>query len=112
VFKMAENLALAEINKAIRLSVDSGKVEFGLEACLKKALLGKGKLIILSSSAPKEKKEDIKRYAKMSKLMVYESPLNSRDLGSLCGKPYLVGGMVIENPGDSKILELINRENK
>jgi large subunit ribosomal protein L30e len=101
-----------EINKAIRTCVDSGKVEFGLDTCLKKALNGKGKMIILSSSAPQDKASDIVRYAKLSNILVYKSSLNSRDLGSLCGKPFLVSGIWIENFGNSKIYELVQKTEK
>ncbi|MEM3361898.1 MAG: 50S ribosomal protein L30e [Candidatus Anstonellaceae archaeon] len=102
-------VAEAEINKAIRLCVDSGKVKFGLRSGIKHALLGKGKLIILSSSAPPEEAQDIKKYAKLSNILVYSSSLNSKELGSLCGKPFLVSAIVVESPGNSNILELLKK---
>ncbi|MFN3909933.1 MAG: 50S ribosomal protein L30e [Candidatus Anstonellaceae archaeon] len=104
---MQEKVSETEINKAIRLCIDSGKVKFGLKTATKHALIGKGKLIILSSSAPMEKVQDIKRYAKLSNLPVYLSSLNSKELGSLCGKPFLVSAILIESVGNSKILELV-----
>jgi ribosomal protein L30E len=31
------------------------------------------------------------------------------DLGTLCGKPFPVSAMVISDPGDSKILDLVKK---
>jgi large subunit ribosomal protein L30e len=38
-----------------------------------------------------------------------EHAKDSVDLGTLCGKPFPVSAMVILEPGDSKILELVKK---
>jgi large subunit ribosomal protein L30e len=98
---------MADIDKAIRMAVDTGKVEFGVNSALRLASSGEARLIILSSNCPKKFKEDITYYSKLSKTAVCRFSGTSLELGSLCGKPFPISALSIHDPGNSNVLELV-----
>ena len=98
---------MADIGKAIRMAVDTGKVEFGAKGALRLARSGEVRLIVVSKNCPKKFKQDIAYYSNLSKTIVYEFDGTSMELGSLCGKPFPVSALNIHDPGNSNILELV-----
>ena len=57
-----------DINRSIRIAVDTGKVSYGADSA-KQALLNKqAKLVILAENTPQDIKEDINRYAEISEV--------------------------------------------
>ncbi|MEM1514513.1 MAG: 50S ribosomal protein L30e [Candidatus Bathyarchaeia archaeon] len=94
-----------EIDKALSIAVRSGKVLFGSNTAIKSALSGRAKMIILSSNCPKNIREKIEYYCKLSNIPLLIYPGFSLDLGSACGKPFAVSVLTIRDPGDSNILE-------
>ena len=97
---------MADIGKAIRLAVDTGKVRFGSREAVKAALNGEAKLIVVASNCPKTVKSDIEYYCKLSKVstLIYDG--SSVELGSVCGKPFPVSALIVLDAGTSNILEL------
>lgn len=97
------------IARAIRLTVESGKVDFGARVGLKNSLLGKAKLIVIASRSPIELIEDITYYSKLSNipLLVFEG--TGVELGSICGKPYVVSVLSIYDVGSSDIMKLAKK---
>jgi large subunit ribosomal protein L30e len=95
-----------DVDKAITAAVKTGKVSFGASSAVQSAQTGKAKLIIIAANAPKEVREDIKYYGKLSKvpLIVYKG--SSLDLAAVCGKPFTVSALSIREPGDSEVLKL------
>jgi large subunit ribosomal protein L30e len=63
-------------------------------------------MAILASNCPSATRDEIDRYGKLSNIPVLHHQKDSRDLGILCGKPFPVSTLVINDPGDSKILDL------
>ena len=53
------------VAQSIRLAVDSGKVEFGLDKALKKALVGGVKLVVIAKNCPRA--SELKGYCAASK---------------------------------------------
>jgi len=98
---------MVDMDKAIRMAVDTGKVEFGVNSALRLASSGEARLIVISSNCPKKFKEDITYYSKLSKTAVYGFGGTSLELGSLCGKPFPISALSIHDPGNSNILELM-----
>ena len=49
--------------------------------------------------------EDVEYYANLSEIpsLVYDG--TSVDLGSVCGKPFTVATLIVNDPGDSTILD-------
>ena len=95
---------MIDVNKAIAISVRTGKVLFGGESAVKTARMGKAKLIIISADCPQALRNDIEYYGKLSKIPVLVYPGTSIDLGIACVKPFSILALTIRDPGDSDIL--------
>ena len=97
---------MIDVDKAIAAAVKTGKVSFGAGSAVQSAQTGKAKLIILAANAPKNVREDVEYYSKLSKvpLIIYKG--SSLDLAATCGKPFTVSALSIREPGDSEILKL------
>lgn len=96
--------------RAVRLAVETGKVEFGAKTGVKDSLLAKAKLIVISSNAPRELQDDIQHYCKLSNVPVLTFDGTSMELGSICGKPYPVSTLSVYEEGTSGILELTKKK--
>ncbi|MFH0971976.1 MAG: 50S ribosomal protein L30e [Candidatus Micrarchaeota archaeon] len=96
-----------DLNKAIRLVVDTGKVELGSDKARKIALLGSAKLLVLANNLPKPALRDLEHYAKLSSVPVLEFNGTSLELGTVCGKPFPVSALTVIEEGNSKILDAL-----
>ena len=103
-------MSLVDLNKSVLIATRTGKVILGSEKTIEAVKSGREKLVIVSSNCPKERREKIANYAKLSGLRIYTYPGSSIDLGEACGKPFAVAAMVIREPGDSDILRLVGEE--
>jgi large subunit ribosomal protein L30e len=97
---------MIDVNKAIATTAKTGKVLFGASSALKSAKTRKAKLIIVASNCPKNIREDIEYYCKLSNVPVSIYKGNSLDLGAVCGKPFEVSALTVKEPGDSDILKI------
>ena len=95
---------MVEIQKSIRMVVESGSVEFGMRSGLMRALKGDAKMILIASNCPKTTREQIENAAQKSNLQVKNVGFTSLELGSICGKPYPVSILTILEAGNSDIL--------
>ncbi len=95
-----------DIERGIRVAVETGKVILGSNKSIQAIKLGNGELVVMAANAPKNLKEDVEVYSKLSEMPVHIFDGSSVDLGSICGKPFTVSVLVIQEPGDSNILEL------
>ncbi|MCD6549897.1 50S ribosomal protein L30e [Candidatus Micrarchaeota archaeon] len=95
-----------DIVKAIRMAVDTGKVEFGSRKALKHAMHGDCKLIIIAKNCPKDIRNDIEYYSRLSgvKTVVFDG--DNDELAEACGKPFNISTLTILDPGDSEILNI------
>ncbi|MFH0923060.1 MAG: 50S ribosomal protein L30e [Candidatus Micrarchaeota archaeon] len=97
-----------DLNLAIRLAVDSGKVELGLDKAKKAALNGSGaKLIIIAKNCPAI--QDVKHYCDIAELPVIVFPGTNVELGAVCGKPFGVSALCVLDAGDSDILKAVEK---
>lgn len=94
-----------DLDKSIRLAVDSGKVELGAAKGIKFALTGSAKLIILAKNCPRHISQDVRHYCAQSQLSIVEYDGTSLELGKICGKPFPVSVFSVLEAGDSDILE-------
>jgi len=101
---------MIDIDKAIVSAVKTGKVSFGANSAIQSAKTGKTRLIILASNCPKNIREDIEYYCKLSNIPLITYKGSSTDLATLCGKPFIVSTLSIREPGDSEILKLTEAE--
>ena len=94
-----------DVDRGIRVAVDTGDVTLGSEKSIQSLKLGKGQLVIVAANSPKDIVEDVEYYAKLSEIPSYTYEGSSVDLGSVGGKPFTVATLIINDPGDSTILE-------
>ncbi|MBZ9570019.1 50S ribosomal protein L30e [Methanobrevibacter sp. TMH8] len=100
---------MMDVDRGIRVAVDTGDVTLGSEKSIQSLKLGKGQLVVVAENSPKEILEDVEYYSKLSEIPVYIYDGTSVDLGSVCGKPFTVATLVINDPGDSTILEIMSK---
>ncbi len=99
-------------SKEIRRAVDTGKVIFGLRGVEKTILTEKGEIVIVSSNIPKLTKERLKEQAKHSNIPLYGYEGNAKDLGAICGKPFVVSALLVKDTGKSNVMQLAKEQSK
>ena len=92
--------------KEIRRAVDTGKVVFGTKGAEKSLKNGSAKLIIIAKNAPQLSMEKLVFFAETGKTPFYAFKGTGIELGSICGKPFTVSAMAVEDAGKSKVLEI------
>jgi large subunit ribosomal protein L30e len=97
---------MIDIDKAIAAAVKTGRVSFGTNASLQSAKIGKAKMIVLASNCPKDIKEDIEHYSKISGIPVIAYKGASMDLAEVCKKPFIVSALTVRETGDSEIMKI------
>ena len=98
---------MSSIDHELRLALSTGRVQLGSKTVLRELRRGRAQLAILSSNCPLHTKNSIEDYGELAKIPVLIHGKDSVDLGVLCGKPYPVSAIVISDPGDSRILNLV-----
>jgi large subunit ribosomal protein L30e len=96
-----------DVDKAIATAVKTGKVSFGANAALQNAKTGKAKIIILAANCPKDIKEQVEYYGKISKVPVMTYKGTAMDLAMVCNKLFIISALSIRETGDSEILKVI-----
>jgi large subunit ribosomal protein L30e len=99
-----------DLNKAIRLVVDTGKVELGSDKARKIALMGNAKLIVLANNMPKTTLRDLEHFSRLSNVAIIKFDGTSLELGTICGKPFPVSALTIIEAGNSTILQAISEK--
>lgn len=94
---------------AIRLAVESGKVEFGARTGIVASLLGKAKLFVLARNTPEDTRNKVSSYAKLSDVPLLDFDGSTMELGSVCGKPFPVSVLSVYDAGASHIFELAKK---
>ncbi len=95
----------SEINRSLSIAVKTGKILFGSNLTMKNTMAGKVKLVVIASNCPEDRREKIEYYCKLSDIPLIVYPGSSLELGSVCGKTFLVAALAIRDPGDSDILK-------
>ena len=98
---------MINIDKAIASAVKTGKVSFGANSAMTNAKTGKAKMIILASNCPKDIKDNIEYYGKISKVPVITYKGSSMDLAEVAGRLFIISALSIRESGDSDILKII-----
>ncbi len=97
------------ITAAIRLAVESGKVEFGMRKGLLNGIKGSAKVLVVAANLPKAERDKVLKAAQSSNSLILEFSGSSMELGSICGKPFPVSVLSIYDPGTSNIVELTKK---
>ena len=94
-----------DVDRSIRVAVDTGDVTLGSEKSIQSLKLGKGQLVIVAANTPKDIVEDVEYYTNLSDIPSDTYEGSSVELGSVCGKPFTVATLIVNDPGDSTILD-------
>lgn len=97
---------MTNLDQEIRMAISTGRVYLGSKIALSEISRGRAKMALLSSNCPENIEKNIINYGNLSNIPVLKHQKDSIDLGVLCGKPFPVSAIVINDPGDSKILEM------
>jgi len=87
--------------------VKTGKVSFGVNTALQNAKTGKAKMIVLAANCPKDIKEQVEYYGRISKVPIMTYKGTSMDLAAVCNKLFIISALSIRETGDSEILKVI-----
>jgi len=98
---------MSSVDHELRLALSTGRVQLGSKMAVREMRRGRARMAILSSNCPAKNAETIETYGRLSEIPVLTHAKDSVDLGVLCGRPYPVSAIVINDPGDSRILELV-----
>ena len=99
----------SEIVSAIRLAVESGKVDFGYKSATS-ANSPKAKLFVVAANTPDEIRSKIEGSSKSNHTPIIEFEGTSVELGSVCGLPYTVSVLAVYDQGNSNILEMSKKK--
>jgi large subunit ribosomal protein L30e len=94
------------VTTALRLTVESGKVQFGARTGMVAGLKGKAKLFVVAGNTPEDTKRKLMDYANDSKIPVIVFEGSSMELGSVCGRPFPVSVLSVYDVGTSNIMDL------
>lgn len=92
-----------DINRALRMSIDKGKVLLGARETKRALKSGSVQLIIVSTNC---QKSYLMEFNKFPKIPVYRFEGTNIELGSACGKPFPISSLAVIDPGNSNIMEL------
>jgi len=102
---------MIDINKAISTTARTGKVLYGANNAIRSARTGKAKLILVAANCSQKIREGIEYYCRLSDIPMIIYNGTSIDLGTACGKPFMVSTLTVREPGDSDILKLVEAAN-
>ncbi|MHA1298301.1 MAG: 50S ribosomal protein L30e [Candidatus Helarchaeota archaeon] len=91
---------------AIKIALKTGKVIIGSKRTIKSLILNNAKMIIKASNCPSKISEELNYYSKLTNIKLHTYKGSSLDLGFVCGKPFMISTIAIEEAGDSDILKL------
>lgn len=103
---------MIDVNKAIATAVKTGKVSFGANSALLNAKTGKAKMIVITANCPKNIKEQVEYYGKISKVPIMTYKGTSIDLAAVCNKLFIISALSIRETGDSEILKIVESTEK
>lgn len=103
--KERENL----LTVAIRLAVESGKVEFGARTGIAAGVAGKAKVFVLANNTPVDYRTKLQGYAKAANIPVIEFEGSTVELGSVCGKPFPISILSVFEEGSSNIMDFVKK---
>ena len=91
-----------DINREIRVAVNTGKVSFGIKEAKDNVEEGMAELLIVANNCPEEEfvGNDYKE------VPIYHYNGINKDLGSAAGKPFAISTLTVMDSGDSNILSL------
>lgn len=98
---------MTDILTELRRAVDTGKTDFGSKSALMHAKKGDTKAIVYAQNTPIAVKEKLIHYSELSKIKTVQVEKTSKELGEVCGKPFTVSAVSIQDAGHSSVLDVL-----
>jgi len=92
-----------DLAHALKVALETGKVEIGLTETLAAAEGKKARLLIVARTCPEPK---LTKERSVGKVPIYHYEGTAVELGQACGRPFPISAMAILDPGSSAILSL------
>jgi large subunit ribosomal protein L30e len=92
-----------DLAHALKVALETGKVEIGLTETLAAAEGKRARLLIVARTCPHPK---LTKERAMGKVPIYHYEGTAVELGQACGRPFPISAMAILDPGSSAILSL------
>mgnify|MGYP001772727316 CR=1 FL=1 len=106
---MSTSIPKPELIKALQTAVRTGHVVYGSKEVTKLILHGKARLVVIAANAPLDTKRDVMYYAKLSNIPVVIFDGTNIELGNVIGRPHSVAVLAVVDPGQSGLLEMVQR---
>jgi large subunit ribosomal protein L30e len=94
-------------DQELRNVVDTGKIIYGTKNVKKDCLINDPKMLVISNTLSEYYKDQLFYYAKLLNIKIIEYPEGSEELGSICGKPFSISALAIEDYGKSSIVDVV-----
>lgn len=109
MIQLSEKSKMAVLNRNLRICVKTGKIVIGKKSVIKTLRTGQAKLLIIANNLPRTLEDELRHHISLQnrKIDTFVYPGSSWDLGNQAGHPFMISSMLIENPGDSKLLEVV-----
>jgi large subunit ribosomal protein L30e len=92
-----------DLAHALKVALQTGKVEIGVNETLHSAEAKKARLVIVATTCPEKK---LTQGRAIGKVPVYKYEGTALELGAACGRPHPISALAILDPGSSAILTL------
>ncbi len=92
-----------DINREIRLAVNTGETKLGVKEALKNIDEGRVNMLIVAKNCP----ESAFKNDEYQGIPIYHFKGSNHELGSTAGKPFTVSTITVIDPGESDILSVV-----
>jgi len=79
---------MKDAKSSIASAVKSGRVFIGIKSTIKAMVAGKVSAVFISSDCPRRIRSRIEGYAQAKSIPINDFPGNSRDMSTVCRKPF------------------------
>lgn len=92
-----------DVKREIRVAMNTGEVNFGLNEAMKNVEENDCKLLIVASNCPEE---NLTSSDEFKDVPIYHFRGNNQTLGSVAGKPFAISVLSVLDSGESNILSV------
>ena len=92
-----------DLAHALKVALQTGKVEIGLTETLESAKAKRAKVLVVAKSCPEKQ---LTGERKFGAIPIYHYDGTAVELGAACGKPFPISALAVVDPGTSAILSL------
>lgn len=92
-----------DIAHALKVALQTGKVEIGLTESLESAKTKRAKILVVAKSCPERTLTGERRFGSIP---IFHYDGTAVELGAACGKPFPISALAVVDPGSSALLTL------